>query len=213
MKTRDRAALSHTLAIFGTFLCLFLPSSPYAREPQGQGDSALKGKFLVAEGTMGDPRFEKSVIYMIEHNDQGAMGFIINKILGDMSGEELARRLGIGDTPERFELRVHFGGPVGLNQLFLLHSIDSQRGTKGGKRIDKYVALSTDPVILRSFVRGEGPEKMRLIQGYAGWAPGQLESELSRGDWRVMEAEPSQLFSDQIEKLWEELMEETVFRL
>jgi len=178
---------------------------------QDSPDPSVKGKFLVAAGKMGDPRFHKSVIYMLEHDSAGAMGIIVNKVIGELQVGELLAKMGEEAPTSDKALQLYFGGPVEMEQPFLLHStdvmFDSSIKIAGG------VAMSRHAEVLKAIAEGDGPRDYLFAVGYSGWGPDQLEGEMSRGDWVTLEATSSQIFSENPEKIWEKLMEGTVFRL
>jgi putative transcriptional regulator len=142
----------------------------------------LAGKFLLAMPGMGDPRFDKSVILICAHSDDGAMGLIINKPSKDLSFAGLLEHLDIPRAPEGRDIAVHFGGPVERGRGFVLHSRD-YRGGAATMRIAGGYGMTATLDVLEALARGDGPHRAILALGYTGWGPGQLESEIGRNDW------------------------------
>lgn len=165
------------------------------------GDSTnLGGKLLIAMPGMGDPRFDRSVVYMCAHAPDGAMGLIINKPAVELHFEDLLQQLGIeGDGASR-DIRVHYGGPVEHGRGFVLHSSDyTADGTT--LLVDTDFAMTATLDILQDIARGAGPQRSILALGYAGWGPGQLESEILQNGWLTCDAPPDLVFgSDNAEK-------------
>lgn len=154
----------------------------------------LGGKLLVAMPGMQDPRFDRSVILILAHSDEGAMGLIVNKPTQDLSFGSLLDQLDIPRAPQGRDIRVHFGGPVERARGFVLHSGDYPPGpatmtVPGGYR------MTATLDILEALARGDGPDAALLALGYSGWAPGQLEGEILRNDWLVADAPPGLVFA------------------
>lgn len=157
-------------------------------------DLDLDGKLLVAMPGMGDPRFEKSVILICAHSDEGAMGLIVNKPAHDLSFSSLLDQLGIPKGDRGRDIHVHFGGPVERGRGFVLHTADYPGGPATMK-IDDRFGMTATLDILEAIAQGSGPQSALLALGYAGWAPGQLESEIKDNGWLVAEAGLDLVFS------------------
>ena len=200
-----RACAGRLVAAFFVALIAVLgvpPATPGLAAPtEGTWDDSLAGRLLVATEKMGDPRFQKTVIYMIEHNRDGAMGLVINVPMGAVPAAKLFNRLGLDGDGVEGEIEVYFGGPVDPERGFLLHSADVL--LEGSVRVDERVALTARPEMLLAIVRGDGPAQSVFTLGYAGWGPGQLESELARDDWFVIPADMSLVFAPDPTKSWE----------
>lgn len=165
-----------------------------------QGDT-LEGRLLIAMPTMQDPRFERSVIFMCAHSSEGgAMGLIVNKKLPNLSFDELARQLEIDAQPGGRPITMHFGGPVETGRGFVLHSTDYHRDAT--VMLGKGIALTATVDILRAMAAGEGPSHAILALGYAGWAPGQLETEIQRNDWLHCDADDEVIFDKPLGDKW-----------
>jgi putative transcriptional regulator len=152
----------------------------------------LTHHFLIAMPSMADPHFAKSLTYICEHNDQGALGLVVNRPIG-MTLSSLFEQINIplGDSALRAS-PVHFGGPVQIDRGFVLHRpLGSWASTLP---IDDDLGLTTSKDILEAVGRGEGPQNVLVTLGYAGWSPGQLENELSQNAWLTVRADVSVIF-------------------
>lgn len=154
----------------------------------------LGGKLLVAMPGMGDPRFERSVILICAHSEDGAMGLIVNKPVPEISFAGLLDQLDIPHVPPGRDIRVHFGGPVERARGFVLHSRDYS-GSSATMPIEGGLAMTATLDILESLAQGVGPDRALLALGYSGWGPGQLEAEILRNDWLTAEAPADLVFS------------------
>lgn len=154
----------------------------------------LTGKFLVAMPGMGDPRFERSVILVCAHSDEGAMGIIVNKPVEEVTFAGLLEHLNIPRAPEGRDIAVHFGGPVERGRGFVLHSRD-YRGGAATMKIEGGFGMTATLDVLEALARGEGPHRALLALGYSGWGPGQLEGEIARNDWLTAEADAALVFA------------------
>ena len=161
----------------------------------------LKGKLLIAMPGMGDPRFERSVVYLCAHSDGGAMGLIVNKPAHDLTFGNLLEQLGIPRGPNARDIRVHFGGPVEHGRGFVLHSADYQGGS-ATLHVDARFGMTATLDILEAIAQGQGPSASILALGYAGWGPGQLEDEIGRNGWLTCEADPDLVFSPDNPHKW-----------
>jgi putative transcriptional regulator len=171
-----------------------------------QGDSMidqprfLTGQFLLAMPGIGDPRFERSVIAMCAHDEDGAVGIGIGATVEGLGLHTLLGQFGI-DTAGVEDAPVHFGGPVEPRRGFVLHSVD----WSGGDTIDVAGrwALSGTIDILRAIAEGKGPSRWLLALGYAGWGEGQLDQELTRAGWFNTPGETSLIYDVPAEERWE----------
>jgi putative transcriptional regulator len=168
-----------------------------------QDASFLEGQLLIAMPAMSDPRFARSVIYMCAHSDEGAMGLIINQTAQHISFPDLLDRLEIfppnGDADKALidvpDLPVHVGGPVETGRGFVLHSAD-YFVDNSTLAIQNEICLTATLEILKAIAAGQGPEHALLALGYAGWSPGQLESEIQANGWLNCPADPDIVFSE-----------------
>lgn len=161
----------------------------------------LVGHLLVAMPGMPDPRFAKAVIYVCAHNEEGAMGLVINRAMEDISLSELLEQLGIAAVPTADAISVQFGGPVEQGRGFVLHSPDYVHDST--LVVDGQVALTGTVDILQAIAEGSGPQKSILALGYAGWGPGQLDSEILENGWLSVEADPDLVFEGDLDAKWQ----------
>ncbi|MGB0920075.1 MAG: YqgE/AlgH family protein [Alphaproteobacteria bacterium] len=168
-------------------------------------ESSLEGQLLIAMPAMGDPRFERSVIYMCAHGPDGAMGLIINKRADEISFPALLKQLKIKTDPGMsFDIPVQSGGPVETTRGFVLHSTDYEQSST--LRVSPQIGLTATVDVLRKIAHGRGPEKALLALGYAGWSAGQLEDEITANGWLHGPADPDLLFGADIERKWEKAL-------
>jgi putative transcriptional regulator len=168
------------------------------------GAGGLTGQFLVATPEMNDPRFTHTVIYMLQHDARGAMGLIVNRPFKDIPIALLLDRLGQEAKEVGGSIRMHFGGPVDPEQVFILHTADYKTG--GTQVIGDGIAATAPPAILRAIGAGAGPRRALLALGYAGWGPRQLEGEIQAGAWFTVPADAALVFDDQYDTKWERAM-------
>lgn len=165
---------------------------------------SLAGRLLVATDAMNDTRFERTVIYLVRYDEQGALGLVVNLPRGEVSFERALRPLGLEAPPGSGNVRVHYGGPVNERRGFVLHTPD-WRG-EGTQVVDGGFALTEDPRVLQAMARGDGPKRALFCLGYAGWAPGQLEREMSSGAWGVALADERLVFEEDARQKWIDAM-------
>jgi putative transcriptional regulator len=152
----------------------------------------LTDHFLIAMPAMTDPYFAKSLTYVCEHSEQGALGVVINKPI-EMTLKMLLDQIGIDlEAESHAEELVHFGGPVQMDRGFVLHQpLGEWMSTMA---VNDSVALTTSKDILEAVGRGQGPYKLLVSLGYAGWAAGQLEQELAQNAWLTVPASAAIIF-------------------
>ena len=155
-----------------------------------------KGSLLVSTPDMLDPRFSRSVIYLISHNEKGAMGFIINKPIDDIQLSDIieTENLNKNIAFQKKKNTVFFGGPVEFKSGFLLHSTEYEIKNTSLK-IDDNFCLTNDTKALSDIFEGNGPVSSLFMLGYAGWYPGQLEKEIKEDSWLVVNADPELVFN------------------
>jgi putative transcriptional regulator len=159
--------------------------------------ASLAGQLLIATSSMRDTRFDHAVILMLRHDQDGAFGIVINRPLGQ---RPMADLLGAKDAASG-NVQVFIGGPVQPNVGFVVHSTDYRRA--GTLDVDGRVAMTSSLEVLRDIADKKGPAKALIAFGYAGWAPGQLESELARNVWDTAPEDPALVFDDDRDKVWE----------
>ncbi|MCU0907547.1 MAG: YqgE/AlgH family protein [Rhodobacteraceae bacterium] len=173
--------------------------------PDGDPTAAtfdLTGRLLVAMPGMGDPRFERAVIFMCAHSPDGSMGLIVNKPTPGVTIDALLDQLQIAKGPGSTGRIVHFGGPVEHGRGFVLHSGDYQANASTLRVTDRFGMTATLD-ILDHIARGSGPERSLLMLGYAGWGPGQVEDEIARNGWLVADATEALVFGPDDSRKWE----------
>jgi len=159
----------------------------------------LTGSFLISTPQMPDPRFEEQVILICAHGEEGAMGVAVNKPNPYFSIEEILRSSNL-PVPEQTLPPVHIGGPVELESAFILY----QSGYRAEHQLEisSTLSLSRETKILEDISRGAGPENYLFLLGYAGWGPGQLESELIADGWLSLPADDTIIFAVANDEKW-----------
>jgi putative transcriptional regulator len=160
----------------------------------------MVGQLLVAMPWMEDPRFAQTVIYICAHNPDGAMGLVVNKALDDMTLPALLTHVGSDAKVAEPSTRIHFGGPVEPGCGFILHSVDYLQDST--LVVDDDVALTATVDILEEIVGGNGPRRILLALGYAGWAAGQLDGEIKANGWLQVAPDEALLFDDDLDSKW-----------
>lgn len=160
----------------------------------------LSGKLLAAMPGMQDPRFDRALILICAHSDDGAMGLIVNHPLPDVPFAALVQGLGI-TAAAGINCDVHYGGPVERGRGFILHRAGLNEGAlmldiAGGYN------LSATLDVLEQMAQGAGPEPALLALGYAGWGPGQLEAEIADNAWLTLDARPDIVFGPKAQDKW-----------
>ena len=151
--------------------------------------------------SMGDPRFARSVIYLCAHSPEGAMGLIVNKPAPDVRLGHLLEHLGIAKGTALPDIRIHIGGPVEHARGFVLHSSDYE-SPQGTMKVDDHVSMTATLDVLERIAAGTGPRHSILALGYAGWGPGQLESEIAQNGWLTADPRDDLLFGRANEFKW-----------
>lgn len=164
----------------------------------------LAGQLLLAMPGMTDPRFERSVIYMCVHNEDGAMGLILNQLIDTLTFSELLDQLDIPSNESARDIKVHFGGPVEAGRGFVLHSGDYTKD--GTVLMEDGVGLTATVDVLRDISEGVGPQNKLLALGYAGWGPGQLDSEMQENAWLNCPSDGEILFDEELFTKWDRAM-------
>lgn len=159
---------------------------------------SLQGNFLLATPQMPDPRFREQVIYLCSHDSSGALGLVVNQPSA-YSLAEIFKGAKI-EVDEEGWPPIYLGGPVEVETAFFLYSNEYQ--SKNFLAVAEGVSLSRDPQILCDIARGRGPRQYLFLLGYAGWAPGQLEAELSVNGWLTLPAENTILFDTPDREKW-----------
>ena len=152
----------------------------------------LTNHFLIAMPNMADPHFSRTLTYVCEHNDRGALGVVVNRPI-DMTLRALYERLSMEIGPcDAADAPVYFGGPVQTDRGFVLHH--PAGNWQSTLRVGEEIGLTTSKDILEAVGRGEGPDKLLVTLGYAGWSPGQIENEITQNAWLTVEARDAIIF-------------------
>jgi putative transcriptional regulator len=167
-------------------------------------DGYLTGQLLVAMPQMLDERFAKSVIYLCAHTEDGAMGLVVNKLLENIDFPDLLDQLDLSPAPGGDDIRVHFGGPVESGRGFVLHTSDYVQDAT--MVIDDQIAMTATTDILRDIAEGDGPRNSLLALGYAGWGPGQLDTEIQANGWLSVAADDTLVFGTDPDTIWKDAL-------
>jgi len=184
---------------------------------------SLENQFLIAMPSLGDDYFNKTVTYICEHNDEGAMGLIINMPV-NITLQDLLKQIEENDLEESnkeqeaasttvknilldnsLEQLVLSGGPISQNRGFVLHR--TQSGWKSSLALSDEIMITTSKDILMALGTEQAPEQFMVTLGYAGWGPGQLEAELQTNSWLTIDADSDILFNTPIEQRWQKATE------
>lgn len=171
------------------------------QDPFRAGRGSLEGQILIAMPSIGDPRFERSLVFVCAHSEQGAMGFVVNKLIEQVTLPELLRQLEIRSDRVPADTPVYFGGPVEVGRGFVLHSDDYVLDNVT-LPLGPGLCLTASIEILQAIAEGGGPEHRLFVLGYAGWAPGQLESELQANGWLHCPADEDLVFGPDLGGKW-----------
>ena len=161
---------------------------------------ALTGRLLVATDALRDPRFARTVIFLVRHDADGAFGLVVNWPIAEVPFERALQPLGLEVPPGSGDVRVHYGGPVQERRGFVLHTPDWTG--EGTTVVDGRFAVTENPKVLQAMARGTGPRRALFLLGYAGWGPGQLEAELATGAWGVAPADERLVFDEDPQQKW-----------
>jgi putative transcriptional regulator len=184
----------------------------------GAARGFLDGQMLIASPAMQDERFSRSLIYVCAHSSEGAMGIVVNQPAPHISFPDLLVKLDVIPKAEKIQLppaaaevTVLKGGPVETERGFVLHSADFfiENSTLP---IDEGVCLTATLDILKAIARGAGPVSAILALGYAGWSPGQLESELQHNGWLHCSADPELIFGTDVGAKYDRAMQKIGIR-
>lgn len=197
-------------ASFGQHAALQPFRVPFTLPSPGSSRSEARlarGKFLVASRHLRDPNFSETVVLLIDYNWHGAMGLVINRPTELRLSTVLPEIKGLEQRTDT----VNIGGPVARSQILLL--IESSSKPKESSLVFKDVYVSSSQTVLQRMIDdADAGEKFRVYAGYAGWAPGQLNREVSRGGWHVLEADPETVFDRAPADVWPELIRRSSVR-
>jgi putative transcriptional regulator len=178
---------------------------PLTQAPaEGKLHHSLAGQLLIASESMSDPRFDQAVVLVVRHDQNGALGIIINRPVQDRPLAALLEALGEQSPTAMGNVRIFAGGPVQPDIGFVVHSADYRR--RDTIDIDGHIAVTSSREILRDIGDKRGPEKALIAFGYAGWGPGQLEGELEHRFWFTTPEDSKLIFDQDRDKVWDEAM-------
>lgn len=160
----------------------------------------LTGQLLIAMPQLQDTRFERSVIYMCVHNQDGAMGLMVNRLSEEMTFPDLLEQVGVELKSKSVSMPVHVGGPVDTGMGFVLHTSDYEQANT--IKVDERISLTHTVEILKDIAEGYGPRQAMLALGYAGWGAGQLDGEIHENSWLNVPADESLIFDDAQQDKW-----------
>jgi putative transcriptional regulator len=169
---------------------------------QNPSHTSLAGQLLIATPTMADPRFHQSVILMVKHDSDGALGIIINHLAAERPLATVLRAVGADAGGASGTVQILIGGPVQHEVGFVVHSPDYHRPDT--LDIDDHVAMTSNREILRDIAMKQGPKQSLIAFGYAGWGAGQLESELEHRAWYTAPDDADLIFETDRDKVWDE---------
>lgn len=164
------------------------------------------GRLLVASPDLDDPNFHHTVIYVIQHDEQGAMGLVINRVLATGPLDKLLENLDMPVTVEAdTDIQVHFGGPVEQGRGFVLHSPEYR--AEGTIPLSDLAAMTPSLRVLEDMAAGNGPARSLFALGYAGWGPRQLDGEIASGAWVIVDADEALLFDSDMDAKWQQALD------
>ena len=178
--------------------------TPLPEMPSSTG--YLSGQLLVATPLVSSPGFNKAVIFMCAHDARGAMGIIINHIIENISYKDLFDQLKIARGEHTPLLPVHYGGPVEINRGFVVYHFGDRPHPDTLITVGD-IAISSSIHVLRDIATGGGPKERILALGYAGWAGGQIESEIEANNWISVPASRELIFDTANDTKWKRAAE------
>ncbi len=161
----------------------------------------LTGQLLIAMPQLQDTRFERSVIYLCVHNEDGAMGLVVNRLSEDLTFPELLEQVGVELKPETVSMPIHIGGPVETGMGFVLHTNDYKQANT--IKVNDFISLTHTVEILKDIANGQGPRQAMLALGYAGWGAGQLDDEFQENSWLSVPADEALIFEGSQQDKWQ----------
>ena len=167
---------------------------------KGKYHETTKNFFIVATEKLKDKRFKKTVIVMLDHDEQGALGIVINKPLGEVTIGSLIKGFDKQTLKKdllNYKVPIYWGGPLDNNKILIVHSNDYQN--KKTKNYDK-ISISNNYKALIDIAKKKGPSKSLVIIGVSAWTEGQLEGEIDKGHWNLSEITQDILFQEKNEK-------------
>jgi len=201
---------ARTIAFSGNGVRMTSYLNPEASPPSGDfrqyGDEGLGvGKFLVANRKLKDPHFVRTIVLLVNYSYRGAVGLIVNRPTKAKLNDMFPNVKGLQKVSDK----LFFGGPVNMNQITMI--IQSSSGPEESGKIFDHIYISNSLTLLEEMIEKKKPDqRFRLYAGYAGWGPGQLESEIARNDWRILKGNPDIIFNNAPDQMWQKLVPENM---
>lgn len=169
-------------------------------------DHGLKACFLVASPSLQCPFFNHTVVLLVDHRDDGALGFVVNKP-SDVDFEEILDQIGLEDATIPGSTAVMLGGPVSPNTGWVVFDptrkcADREGVLVVGDKTVEQVGVSANMDLLEDIAKGDGPSRFVMMLGYAGWGPGQLDDEIRDGAWIPVDLDPKLVFETPVDDRW-----------
>ena len=179
------------------------PGNPTRKETPVQAFQTLRDQFLIAMPALEDDNFQRSVTYICEHTEDGAIGIVLNRPADVTLGDLLSHMELPCSTTVPASTPVYLGGPVQRERGFILCRAGPEETIDEGLRVSSEIVVSTSRELLRSIADGRGPSRYLIALGYAGWGGGQLEQELADNSWLTGPADPEIIFELACEQRWQ----------
>ena len=173
--------------------------------PESHPES-LKGQLLIAMPGLADPNFNQTITCICEHSQNGAVGLVINRVQDMLKAKQIFDELKIDYVSETENLPIHIGGPVHIDEIFILHG--PPFGWEGCFEFAPNFAMSNTIDIIKAIAIGKGPESFIISLGCAGWGPGQLEAEIKQNAWLTFPASKELVFNTPADSCWEHTLRE-----
>jgi putative transcriptional regulator len=206
--TIGRATMIGLCLVVALFGLAAVEPSPWAPGGPPSSDAAPAepppGQLLIASAQIQDPRFYHAVVLILQHNQDGAFGIVINHPLATETLAKLLAATGDDDASVEGSIPVMLGGPVQPELGFVVHSADYHRAET--MHVDGKVAMTASTEALKDIGHHKGPQKCFFAFGYAGWGAGQLEGEIGRHDWLIAPEDSNLVFDDDRGKVWDDAL-------
>jgi putative transcriptional regulator len=203
-----RAAIAGLCLVVGAFGLAAVEPVPLSPDAPAQGNAAPAdpppGQLLIASAQMQDPRFYHAVILILQHNQDGAFGIVINHPLASETIASLLAAAGDDDKTVDGTIPVLSGGPVQQGLGFVVHSADYRIAET--LAVDGKVAMTASKEALKDIGHHKGPKKCFFAFGYAGWGAGQLEGEIARKDWFTAPEDDALVFDEDRGAVWDKAL-------
>jgi len=166
----------------------------------------IEGNFLVSNLRLDGTLFERTVIYMCQYDETGAMGFVINKSFGEIEFKKILTQMGVLEKQiDQVEnIPVYYGGPVDIAKGYVLHSSDFKDKTTEVYKNGIHMTANTH--ILEELALGKGPKKSIFILGHSSWEPGQLEREIEHNSWFLVPSKKNLILDHECDKKWDQAL-------